>query len=181
MDRRCQRQATGTGEQCKKWALKGSTLCRKHGGNNPHIKRKAKQRLAQQTVGAMLAKQGIELDAVDPLEILLEQLGMASGAAHAYGAMVRDLEGVTMASKFGLEPHVLIAMWNEERDRASRLAKMALDAGVDERQVRLAERQGALLHKVFILMLEDRMLGLTLEQRETGKKIAARHLRALGA
>lgn len=32
------------GEQCKNYALPGATLCRKHGGNAPHIQRAARER-----------------------------------------------------------------------------------------------------------------------------------------
>ena len=42
---------------------------------------------------------------------------------------------------------LVATMWNEERDRAARLAKMAIDAGVAAKQVRLAEKLSMAMRK----------------------------------
>jgi hypothetical protein len=34
------------GEQCHKWAMKGSVVCNKHGGAAPQVRRKAQERIA---------------------------------------------------------------------------------------------------------------------------------------
>lgn len=36
-----------TGEQCKKWAILGATVCRVHGGATPRVKKKAAERIAE--------------------------------------------------------------------------------------------------------------------------------------
>lgn len=33
------------GEQCRKWAMKGSVVCNKHGGAAPQVRRKAQERI----------------------------------------------------------------------------------------------------------------------------------------
>ncbi len=45
-------------------------------------------------------------------------------------------------------PHVLVTMYNEERERLVKWAKACRDAGVEEHRVRLAERQGEMLAEV---------------------------------
>lgn len=70
-------------------------------------------------------------------------------------------------------------MWSEERDRAARLAKMAIDAGLAEKQVRIAEKQGQVIAQIFTTVLDDVTLGLSREQRDAGRAVAARQLRAL--
>lgn len=60
-------------------------------------------------------------------------------------------------------------LWSEERDRAARLAKMAIDAGLAEKQVRLAERQGQIIAQIFTTVLDDDNLGLLREQRDAGR------------
>jgi hypothetical protein len=123
----------------------------------------------------------VEIDNVDPLEILVHQLGRASGAAEALGRLVSELEDIFGPNHVGEGvPHILVKMWNEERDRTARLAKMAMDAGVGEQQVRLAEKQGQMIVQVFTAMLDDPSLGLSPEQRAAFPNVAARHLRALG-
>ncbi len=52
-------------------------------------------------------------------------------------------------------PHVLVVMYNEERERLVRWAKACRDAGVEEHRVKLAERQGELLARVLRVLLES--------------------------
>ena len=92
--------------------------------------------------------------------------------------MVSDLQALYGPNHLGDgAPHVLVQMWNQERDRAARFAKLALDAGVVERQVRISEQQGAMLAKVIEATFFD--LELSEAQRARGRELAARHLRAL--
>ena len=63
-------------------------------------------------------------------------------------------------------------------DRPKRQAREAtLDAGVEERKVRIAEAQGELLAEVIKAILGD--LGLTKKQQSEAPAIVRRHLLAL--
>jgi len=44
-DRRCTAKSIMSQKRCKKWAMRGGTVCRAHGGAAPQVKRKAKERL----------------------------------------------------------------------------------------------------------------------------------------
>lgn len=55
---------------------------------------------------------------------------------------------------FRAERHVLVAMYDDERERLVRWAKACRDAGVDERRVQLAEDQGRQLAAVLRGTLE---------------------------
>jgi hypothetical protein len=66
-----------------------------------------------------------------------------------------------------------------ERDRCVSFATKAIAAGLAERQVRLAERQGALLAGAVRGILDD--LGLSPEQQALVPAVVARHLRAVAA
>jgi hypothetical protein len=59
----------------------------------------------------------------------------------------------------------------------ARVCKMALDAGVAERQVRVAEAQGELLASVIKAILTG--LGLDKDQQDKAPAIVRRHLLAL--
>jgi hypothetical protein len=63
----------------------------------------------------------------------------------------------------------------EWTDRLGRLCKLALDAGIAERQVRIAESQGALLANAMRYLLRE--LGLTDDQATRAPAITARALR----
>ena len=105
--RRCSAKSKRTGHQCKKWALAGLPTCRSHGSANARSRRKAERERAKVQIGALLAQQGIEFDTVDPLEILVHQLGRASGAAEALGRLVSELEAVFGPNHVGEGvPHV---------------------------------------------------------------------------
>lgn len=77
-------------------------------------------------------------------------------------------------------PHLYWAMLNAERDRHVKMAKMAIDAGISERMVRLAESQGREIVRVIVESI-DAVPGLTAEQKAAAKRTAALRLRALGA
>ena len=67
----------------------------------------------------------------------------------------------------------------QERDRLARFCKLAIDAGIAERQVRIAEAQGALLAGVLQRVLAA--LDLSPAQQRLVAEVAPRELRALGA
>jgi hypothetical protein len=62
-------------------------------------------------------------------------------------------------------------------DRLARFSKMALDAGVAEKQVRIAERHGEELAKVIGAALSE--LNLTPEQRKLAPEVIRKHLTPL--
>jgi hypothetical protein len=64
-------------------------------------------------------------------------------------------------------------------DRAAKHAKLALDAGVAERQVRLAEQQGEIVAGAIKAMLEG--LGLSKEQQKRAPALVRQVLTALSA
>lgn len=61
------------------------------------------------------------------------------------------------------------------QERLAKFATAALRAGVEERRIKLAEDQGALIAQVIRGIFED--LNLTPEQRAISGEVAARHLR----
>lgn len=73
----------------------------------------------------------------------------------------------------------LVDLESQERDRCARFAKLALDAGIAERQVRLAEAQGVLIANVLRAVFADAELDLTEAQRSAVVGVARRHLLSL--
>lgn len=64
----------------------------------------------------------------------------------------------------------------DERERCAAFAAKAVAAGLAERQVRLAEKQGAMIAEVLRAVLGDPELALTIEQRKAAPAAIRRHL-----
>lgn len=74
------------------------------------------------------------------------------------------------------KPHVLVAMYDAERDRLAKLAEKAISLGLREREVRLAEQQGQLLADLFRSLIADPDLGLTPAQQQMAPGLVRKHL-----
>jgi hypothetical protein len=77
------------------------------------------------------------------------------------------------------EGQVIVNLYADERDRVARVAKACLDAGVAERQIKLAEIYGAALANVLRNVFDDDDLGITPAQREQLPTVLRRYLGAL--
>jgi len=130
----------------------------------------------------------------DPLDALRDQVRESAGIVAFFRERLQQLkipdvtdiksaagsfDSLWMPSMGGLTPHILLGLYNEERDRFAKLAKLALDAGIDEREIKVLERQAVLFADLVRKLLDDPDLGLTPQQRQRGRQIAAGHLRLL--
>jgi hypothetical protein len=181
----------------------GEGRCWLHGGRG-NAEVKAEQEQAMVRLVADMNKLGIDTP-IDPAVAVLEEIARANGHviylrgelqklpdgdALVKGVLsVTQRKGVAMTPSGRLEPvdetttvvgpgvHVLWKLYCAERDRLSKLALAALAAGVAERQIRLAEQQGALVGRLVVAMLGD--LNLTEEQRGLVPGVIRRHLSAV--
>jgi hypothetical protein len=173
---RCTAIAKSTGEQCKRRPHPGTTKCVKHGSGAPQVRAAAKRRLALGQATAELDRLGIPVE-VDPSEAMLAMVHEAAGNVAFLRMRVQELEqagrltgnhdaddvvsaiaeednprpsiaGRVDPKNFKAERHVLVAMYDDERERLVRWAKACRDAGVEEHRVALAEKQGAMLAEV---------------------------------
>lgn len=189
---------TRAGTPCKKPPMQGQKRCRNHGGASPQAKKKGAERVALAKIGELVEQ--LRPDSrVDPLDELLGVIGLDARMVALLETEVHEFTVHPEVSALGPPgalgirpafygpnhlgdgaPHILAAELKRWSDQLARHCKLALDAGVAERQVRLAEEQGRLIVRVIESMLDDPALGLTKKQRSAGRKVAARHLRAVG-
>ena len=108
---------------------------------------------------------------VDPATALLGVLHLSAGHLNFVRAELAEVE-----DKRSLEGQVLLRLWDEERDRIARISKMALDAGVAERQVRIAEMWGEQLANLLRAVFGDERLALTAAQRSRLPDVLRQHL-----
>lgn len=173
--RRCTATAKSTGERCRKAAIRGGTVCGTHGGSAPQTKAAAQRRLEEQAAAQAVTKYGLPRH-VDPHDALLEEVHRTAGAVSWLGQIVStatdDRGKLVESTMFGLQPSVWLKLYQQERDRLRQVAKTAIDAGIAERQVRLAEQQGELIAQVIRGILED----LGVADRPEVPTVVRRHL-----
>jgi hypothetical protein len=139
--------------------MKGALVCRMHGGSSPQAKAKAKQRRAVGEAVREVARLGGAID-VQPLDALVGLVREAAANVQVYrmvvGRLIPDIDrdGIVLPAIEGEyvtipeRENVLVKIYDAERDRLARYSKLCLDAGVDERRVRIAEAQGQALARV---------------------------------
>lgn len=152
-----------------------------------------KLELVKQEVATRKALAELNLDSdANPLDELLTEVQRSAAAVRWLADKVNSLEDreithgivrtvqhadgsrdVTAAAAVNL----WVRMWQEERDRLARVCKLTLDAGVDERRVRLAESQG----RMIVDVIRATLLDLEIEESEHVHDVVSRHLRAIGS
>lgn len=163
----------GRGAPCRAWAVQGATVCVAHGGAAPQVKAAAARRLARARLNGdldqLLGELEVEAAGRHPVDVLLDAVHRANAMAQVLGALVGGLrtDGLPAVAAEGDHgrlwgrnhlgdgaQHVLVEMYGQWLDRAARAAKLALDAGVEERRVRLAEDQAQLIARMMLSFAE---------------------------
>lgn len=192
----CGATAKTTGKPCTRPVVKGANRCRFHGGAAPQVKAAAKRRLQLVAAQEAVATLGLPRE-VDPRDALLEEVYRTAGAVDWLARQVQALtpdavvwgkteqvdktagEWPGTDTTHAAAVNVWVELWQRERKHLVDVAKAAISAGIEERRVRLAEQQGALLAGVIKAILGD--LNLTPEQAAKVPQVVPRHLRAVAA
>lgn len=150
------------GTQCHNHAIRGAHVCRMHGGTAPQVQAAARRRLEAEQAAEAVVTFGLPRD-VDPHVALLEEVHRTAGHVAWLASKIGDFDsdehlwqmnaGPGGASQ--VVPSVWVDLYSRERAHLARVCKAAVDAGVQERQVRLAEQQGRLLATVIEGVLTD--------------------------
>ena len=146
-----------------------------HGGKAPNAIRDGQERVALQKAVTALRKLGEKVEPwerIDPREALLDVVHQAFAYKNAVQFLINDLSekdidgiGTMMTIDSGIEgvgaiqvPHaggaksvVRMKIYESALDRCARISKMALDAGIEERMVKLAEKQSETIAEIIRL------------------------------
>jgi hypothetical protein len=125
---------------------------------------------------------------IDPGETLLRLVSQSAARAQRYAAELEQLVGESDTLRAALVAEAygefgptgeyvrgLATIEAQERDRCATFAAKAVAAGLAERTVRIAERQGEMIVKVLSAVFDD--LNLSEEQREAAPDAIRRNLR----
>jgi hypothetical protein len=161
--------------------MKGQRVCRSHGGSAAQNRAAGERRHREEQARAAVVTYGLPRE-VEPAQALLEEVHRTAGHVTWLGDLVAELERGELAQwseAAGRRPSIWVELYQTERAHLARVAKSAIDAGIAERQVHLAEQQGELLAVVIRRILDD--LALSPEQAARLPDVVPRHLRALTA
>lgn len=183
---------TKAGKACGRHAVSGATVCAVHGGSAPQVKAKA-------AVRAEVLAWGLGDAVDDPGEVLLRLVTQSRMRVQQLSAeierKVAELgEGMTLESvligdtmvatqfdteKSGEYIRGLVQLEAQERDRLANFCAKAIAAGLAERTVRMAERQGEMLAAVLMAVIGSTILGLNETQRKVFPDVVRAELATL--
>lgn len=173
---RCSARSKRSGLPCQNPPMRGGRVCRMHGGAAPRARAAAAAELTRRRVAAEAARLGGRLD-VEPVEALAMVWQGAAADVVALEAMVGALDAAELAGPAGV---ALSRMLAEARGTARQAAKAALDAGVDERRVRIGEATTARVVAAVVGGLEECAALLPAEALPAVRAAIARRLKGDG-
>lgn len=211
--KRCIRQ-TRLGKRCTRWATSGSSLCAGHladvvpdpskadqvrGGKASVIKRNASKFVLNEQSRTALRRLGVEVRGSDPKQTLMETVASAHRQRQVWESMLAAIPEEDWAhlgevpipglgsSAVGARIEAIQKFLGEATKTASRASKLAIDAGIEERLVRLAEDQANMIADTVRAGVVAAIGSLHLSPAAEAKAIdqalgaSATHLRALAA
>jgi hypothetical protein len=190
---RCGAKASSTGKPCTRTAGWGTGhnrtgRCKFHGGASPQAELSGAVLLARREATVM----GAPLD-VEPHVAILECIRIAAGEVRyasdqiaqltpndAVGALVTTIDRESHSGNAGGSEtrtgppalHIWIIARHQAMDRLVDYSKVAIAAGIEERRVKLAEQQGALLAQAIRGILAELGVG----DRPEVPAVVRRHL-----
>lgn len=188
---RAHKKTARGGGPCLNAPIPGGTTCRWHGGNSPQAQAKAAERRIEAQAREDVARFAARTD-LHPAEALLELVHHQAGIVAYWRSRVDQVEeehltwGTTRIKEGGddrgttqeAKPHIAYVLLREAQRDLADYATAALKAGVEERRVQLAERQGSLVADVIRRILDR--LDLSEAQRVLVGEVVPAELRALG-
>jgi len=190
-EERCQATNRESGERCRLRHPPGGIVCTEfHGGAPAHIRRAAAARAKEQGARRMVATYGLPI-AISPEQAIIDEVHRTAGHIAWLSQQLRDLDpedlvwGVTKVKEGGDDrgvtreavPNMWLRLYKEERAHLAKVSADAIRVGIEERQVKLAEAQGAMVAQAVRAILAD--LKLTAAQKALIPTVVPQHLREL--
>lgn len=195
-DTRCTAHSKQSGEQCKKWAMAGLTVCRSHGGaahketglRRSEAKRAVEERQrdlvrAERKAAHFLATYGVDVEGEDfnATAELLRLYREAVMLERAYRLLVEDLgDDLVTWSKLRVGAlHPLVEAWHAQQERVVNFGVAIGKLGIEQREMALQEQQTHALLDALLGTFADSRIGMTIDQQQTARRVVAERLRTL--
>jgi hypothetical protein len=149
--------------------------CKYHMGHMKETQQRAARDQMQDLFNEKVRLGEISPDA-EPEEVLLQEVARAHAAVDAFDAQVLALSEEERLTNQG---RVLISMWNKQREMLATVSRIALAAGVQERQTQVLEIQAMGVIKALDAVVNSAELDLTPIQRAAARRLLAGELRQI--
>ncbi len=156
---------TRAGEPCDTCLTPPKTVCRFHGGKAPQVEAAVERRREEQRATRTVAAFALPAD-VEPSVALLDSLYRWYGMSTYLAGVIAELESdeglkqLSVGAERYERPSVWVDLYRDALKEQSKVAKACLDAGIDERRMRLTEAHGRVLDGVIRKVVEGIFAGL---------------------
>ena len=187
MQAKCKARNAKTGKPCGNYAVKGSTgVCYQHGAATPQAQRRIRERLAEaevhaQAVKAVAANGGVTGADLNPVEALFDIAAEIVNFQRAANGMLAELSDADWRRdhRAGEQIHGIVTIFERSLDRAAKILVELNKLGLEERRVRVQEREVAMLNRALENILDR--LELTPDQLSRSDTIVIEELEAIAA
>jgi hypothetical protein len=171
-----------------------------HGASAPQVRAAGQRRVEQARAEQAVVTYGLPVD-IEPLDALIEEIARTAGHVRWLAGVVSGLEeraitfgptetqvtdstverarGNTRTATMAAGVNVWVDLYLRERQHLVNVCKVAIACGLAEREVELAESQGALIAGLLTAVFTDPKLALSADQQQMARSVVSAHLRAL--
>jgi hypothetical protein len=141
----CRATVRRTGEQCRRFPIRGGTVCPSHGGAAPQVRNAARRREVTASAAALIRKKGYApLD--DPVEALLSVAGEMVALKDALADQVAKLTDITVTDRTGAENvAAVLAAYERGLERVAKVLVSMNRLDIAARKVNVEAVQAGLL------------------------------------
>jgi len=136
------------------------------------VRRKAAREIAQREAQRAVDRLGLSRP-IGPVEALLEEVRRAAAMVDWLQEQVELLDQTALPTQ---ATEALLHLFGVERDRLTRVSKVAVDVGVEVVQVRLAQEYGQMVVNLMRRVFNDPLLALTAEQHQALPGLVRRYV-----
>lgn len=153
----CHAVSKRTGDPCTRPSMDGQKVCYHHGGNSRQAKAKAQLVLFEQRARNLLVQVDDRRPIDNPFEELLglaaEVVAFKDAVAVCVGDLHERILGMNADGFYELRPEV--TAYERALDRSERILSRIVQLGIEDRMVRIGERQAEALARMLDGVLTD--------------------------
>jgi len=177
--RRCTGHSSRTGKPCKLAPVHGATVCHKHGGSAPQVKRAAARRLVEAEIRDLFGKISPEIVPVDnPLAAYAEFAGRVVAWMNLMDRLLDGLSLVGYEGRTGEQVRAEVQLFERSMDRVNSVLSSYARLNIDDRLVSITEQQAQMVVRAIDAVIAH--LGAEGFAADEARRVGASHLRLVG-